>query len=130
MWMRSGLLFLLLLLHNVVYSAVPTYGFASPELAQRFADLTRELRCPKCPNQSLSDSDAIISTNLRRHVQTMLDQGYSDNEIRAFMAQRYGDFILYDPPLKASTLVLWFAPAILSVSMNKITIYAWPLVIP
>ena len=96
-------------------AAIETYQFATPEMADRFEDLTAELRCPKCQNQNLSDSDSIISKDLRRQVKTMVDAGKSDDEIRTFMVQRYGDFILYDPPFKMETLVLWLAPGVLVV---------------
>ena len=94
-------------------AAIETYQFAAPELANRFTELTAELRCPKCQNQNLADSDSIISKDLRRQVKRMIDAGQSDDEIRAFMVQRYGDFILYDPPFNTRTLVLWLAPALL-----------------
>jgi len=104
-----------MLLASPAQAAIETYQFATPEMAERFNDLTEELRCPKCQNQNLSDSDSIISVDLRRQVKTMVDGGKTDDEIRTFMAQRYGDFILYDPPFKMQTLVLWLAPAILLV---------------
>ena len=106
---------LLLMLSSPAHAAIETYQFASPEMAERFTDLTAELRCPKCQNQNLSDSDSIISVDLRRQVKTMVDEGKTDDEIRTFMAQRYGDFILYDPPFKMETLVLWLAPGVLLV---------------
>ena len=102
----------LLVLASPAHAAIETYQFATPEMAERFNDLTQELRCPKCQNQNLSDSDSIISVDLRRQVKTMVDAGQTDDEIRTFMAQRYGDFILYDPPFKMQTLVLWLAPAV------------------
>ena len=94
-------------------AAIETYGFANDDMAERFVALTEELRCPKCQNQSLADSDSIIATDLRRQVKIMIDRGQSDAEIRSFMVQRYGDFILYDPPFKVATLFLWLAPIIL-----------------
>ena len=103
---------LLLLLSSPAQAAIETYEFASPEMADRFNDLTEELRCPKCQNQNLSGSDSIISKDLRRQVKRMVDDGKSNDEIRTFMAQRYGDFILYDPPFKMETLVLWLAPGV------------------
>jgi len=96
-------------------AAIETYQFSTPEMAERFNDLTEELRCPKCQNQNLSGSDSIISVDLRRQVKTMVDDGKTDDQIRTFMVQRYGDFILYNPPFKTQTLVLWLAPAVLLV---------------
>lgn len=106
-----------------VVAAIETYQFASPELAERFTDLTLELRCPKCQNQNLADSDSIIAKDLRRQVKIMVDDGQSDKQIRAFMVQRYGDFILYDPPFKTQTLVLWLAPLVLLVMGVSVVVF-------
>ena len=113
--LSAVLLSALLTLASPARSAIETYQFASPDLAERFTDLTEELRCPKCQNQNLSDSDSIISKDLRRQIKQMVDDGKSDDQIRTFMVQRYGDFILYDPPFTLQTLVLWLAPAVLLV---------------
>ena len=113
--LNALLLAMAMLFANSAMAAIETYQFATPEMADRFEDLTAELRCPKCQNQNLSDSDSIISKDLRRQVKTMVDAGKSDDEIRTFMVQRYGDFILYDPPFKMETLVLWLAPGVLVV---------------
>ena len=106
-----------------VVAAIETYQFASPELSERFTDLTLELRCPKCQNQNLADSDSIIAKDLRRQVKIMVDDGQSDEQIRAFMVQRYGDFILYDPPFKTQTLVLWLAPLVLLVMGALVVVF-------
>jgi cytochrome c-type biogenesis protein CcmH len=113
--LNALLLSMAMLFASSAMAAIETYQFATPEMADRFEDLTAELRCPKCQNQNLSDSDSIISKDLRRQVKTMVDAGKSDDEIRTFMVQRYGDFILYDPPFKMETLVLWLAPGVLVV---------------
>ncbi|MDC9720335.1 MAG: cytochrome c-type biogenesis protein CcmH [Gammaproteobacteria bacterium] len=89
---------------------IKSYEFAQPQMAQRFSDLTTVLRCPKCQNQNLADSDSIIAKDLRAQIQTLLNDGQSDKQITDFMVQRYGDFILYDPPFNQATLVLWIAP--------------------
>lgn len=108
---------------TTVVAAIETYQFASPELSERFTDLTLELRCPKCQNQNLADSDSIIAKDLRRQVKIMVDDGQSDEQIRAFMVQRYGDFILYDPPFKTQTLVLWLAPLVLLVMGALVVVF-------
>ena len=113
--LNALLLAMAMLFASSAMAAIETYQFATPEMADRFEDLTAELRCPKCQNQNLSDSDSIISKDLRRQVKTMVAEGKSDDEIRTFMVQRYGDFILYDPPFKMETLVLWLAPGVLVV---------------
>ncbi|HCH32612.1 MAG TPA: cytochrome c-type biogenesis protein CcmH [Oceanospirillaceae bacterium] len=101
---------MLLLAANGSFASIETYQFTQPEMAQRFNDLTTVLRCPKCQNQNLADSDSIIAKDLRAQVHNLLEQNQSNDQITDFMVQRYGDFILYDPPFKRSTLVLWLAP--------------------
>jgi len=93
------------------WASIESYQFSQPEMAERFTDLTQVLRCPKCQNQNLADSDSIIAKDLRAQVKSLLDEGQSDDQITDFMVQRYGDFILYDPPFKSATYVLWLAPA-------------------
>lgn len=88
-------------------------SFADPILAARFEDLTRELRCLVCQNQSIADSHAPLATDLRRQVRDMLLRGASDDEIIEFMTARYGDYVLYKPPLSALTVLLWLGPFLL-----------------
>jgi cytochrome c-type biogenesis protein CcmH len=68
------------------------------------------LRCPKCQNQNLADSDSIIAKDLRAQVQKLINTGQTDRQITEFMVQRYGEFILYDPPFNKATMVLWLMP--------------------
>ncbi|WP_246189362.1 cytochrome c-type biogenesis protein [Pseudoxanthomonas kalamensis] len=79
----------------------------------RFQTLTHELRCVMCQNQSLADSNAQIAHDLRREVLTLMQQGKSDAEIKDYLVQRYGEFVLYRPPLETGTWLLWFGPALL-----------------
>ena len=79
---------------------------------QRFHDLTAELRCVMCQNQSLADSDAPIAHDLRREVFNLMREGRSDAEIKAFLVERYGEFVLYRPQFGGGTLMLWLGPAI------------------
>lgn len=79
----------------------------------RFHALTAELRCVQCQNQSLADSNAQIAHDLRREVLTLMQQGRSDAEIKQFLVDRYGPFVLYRPQLEGSTLLLWFGPGLL-----------------
>jgi cytochrome c-type biogenesis protein CcmH len=79
----------------------------------RYEHLTQELRCLVCQNQTIADSNASLAADLRREVKEMIASGKSDDEIRQFLTARYGDFVLYDPPLSARTLLLWAAPGIL-----------------
>lgn len=85
----------------------------SPAQEQRYHKLLRELRCLVCQNQSLAESDAGLATDLRAKVKAMLTEGSSDAEIFAFMTERYGDFVLYQPPFKSQNYVLWLAPFLL-----------------
>ncbi|UCE90615.1 MAG: cytochrome c-type biogenesis protein CcmH [Pseudomonadota bacterium] len=84
--------------------------FTSEDQKQRFKDLIEELRCTVCQNQSLSDSNASLARDLRHKVRELMDEGLTDEEIKTFLAARYGDFVLYNPPLKRSTYMLWFGP--------------------
>lgn len=103
----------LLMLVVTSLAAVEPRDFSSPEEEARFAELTEELRCTVCQNQSLADSDAPLARDLRDEVQTMLQQGNSDEEIKRFLVERYGDFVLYRPPVRGNTLLLWLAPLLL-----------------
>lgn len=86
-----------------------------PQLEQRVTRLAAELRCLVCQNQSLADSNADLAVDLRNQVREMLRAGRSEQEVREFMVQRYGDFVLYKPPLKATTILLWVGPFVLLV---------------
>jgi cytochrome c-type biogenesis protein CcmH len=85
--------------------------FQSKQQEERFNQLTRELRCLVCQNQNLADSDAQLAHDLRAEVHEMLVAGKSDDEIKLFMVERYGDFVLYRPPVQENTYLLWLAPA-------------------
>ncbi len=76
----------------------------------RYESLAHELRCLVCQNQSLADSSADLAQDLKREVKNLIGQGKSDAEIKAFLQARYGDFVLYSPPLKSNTVLLWGAP--------------------
>lgn len=86
--------------------------FDDPETKQRYDTLLEELRCLVCQNQSLADSGAGLADDLREEVERMLREGKTDDQVRDFMVERYGDFVLYEPPLKTSTILLWFSPFI------------------
>jgi cytochrome c-type biogenesis protein CcmH len=76
----------------------------------RLKKLSEELRCLVCQNQTLADSNAELAVDLRRQVETMISGGRSDREIRDYMVERYGDFVLYRPPMQGNTLALWLGP--------------------
>lgn len=86
--------------------------FNNPEQEQIYSVLIDELRCLVCQNQTIADSNADLAKDLRRQVHEMLGQGKSKDEIVEFMTQRYGDFVLYNPPFKAKTGLLWIGPVI------------------
>lgn len=88
--------------------------FQDPQTKDRYYALLAQLRCLVCQNQSLADSHAELAQDLRQKVYEMLQQGASDKQIVNFMVERYGDFVLYNPPLKTSTILLWFGPFILA----------------
>jgi cytochrome c-type biogenesis protein CcmH len=83
---------------------------ADPALEKRMLQLAAELRCLVCQNQTIADSTAPLAEDLRRQVREMIARGESDKQIIDFMTQRYGDFVLYRPPLKGTTVALWFGP--------------------
>ena len=84
-----------------------------PVLEARVMRISSELRCLVCQNQTIADSHADLAQDLRNQVRDMLRQGKSEAEILAYMTQRYGDFVLYRPPVKPTTTLLWFGPALL-----------------
>ena len=97
---------------NQQADAAPLQFHSSAEEA-RFHALTLQLRCVMCQNQSLADSDAPIAHDLRREVFHLLREGRSDEEIKTFLVDRYGEFVLYRPPFAGNTLLLWIAPAVI-----------------
>jgi cytochrome c-type biogenesis protein CcmH len=108
---RAALLLLLLALG--AQAAVETYEFTDEQQRQRYLEFTRELRCPKCQNQNLADSNAPIAADLRRELHRLLGEGKSDAEIVDFMVSRYGEYVLYKPRLEPKTWLLWAAPMLM-----------------
>lgn len=98
---------------QVVATTSQTLGFDDPVMEKRYQSLIKELRCPKCQNQNLADSNSQIAVDLRNEVYSMLAQGKADMEITSYMVERYGDFVLYRPKVNQLTYILWFGPAIL-----------------
>jgi len=84
-----------------------------PQIAQRMRALTEQLRCLVCQNETLADSRADLAEDLRKEIREQMKAGKSDEEIIAFLTQRYGDFVLYKPPVKSTTYLLWFGPFVL-----------------
>jgi len=94
-------------------SPVETFEFNDEVTKIRFQALSKELRCPKCQNQNLADSNSPIAQDLRKELYELLQQGKADSEIVDFMVSRYGEFVLYRPRVSALTYVLWFGPVVL-----------------
>lgn len=94
-----------------------------PVIEQRLAKLSHELRCLQCQNQTLADSPAGIAADLRREIRTQMKAGKSDQEIVAFLTQRYGDFILYKPRVTPATYLLWFGPFVILIAGLGILFY-------
>lgn len=101
---------LLLLFSGVAFSATDTMTFRSEAQEQQFRQLTAELRCPKCQNNSIADSNSMIAMDMRQKVYQLMQEGKSKSEIVAYMVARYGNFVTYEPPLTPLTLLLWLLP--------------------
>jgi cytochrome c-type biogenesis protein CcmH len=105
-------LFALLALSTLAH-AIDPLQFKDREQEVRFQNLAKQLRCLVCQNQDLADSDADLAKDLRKQVFDMMQSGKSDAQIKEYLVARYNDFVLYDPPLKPGTMLLWFAPGVL-----------------
>ena len=112
--MTLRIIALFLLMFSLQLSAAEVIlDFDSPKQEQRYKSLIDELRCMVCQNQNLADSNAELAEDLRDRTYDMIRTGASDDEIIDYMVERYGDFVLYRPPVKTSTLLLWYGPALL-----------------
>ena len=88
-------------------------AFDDPELQARYEKIIDEVRCLKCQNQTIKDSNAFLASDLRREIRRMIEEGKTDAEIYDFLVARYGEFALYRPRMSGKTLVLWIAPFLL-----------------
>ena len=104
------LLLLLLLLPALGLAAIDPLPFKDAAEEARFRALVAELRCMVCQNQNLGDSDAPLAKDLRREVFDLMRRDMSDDEVREFLVDRYSEFVLYRPPVRANTMLLWFGP--------------------
>jgi len=103
----------LTLLVNIAHADEAVPLASDPALEQRLVSISEEMRCLVCQNESLSGSRSELAQDLRREIRNLIKQGKTDAEIRAFMVDRYGDFILYRPPVKPTTWLLWIGPFVL-----------------
>ena len=108
--MRLSAFLLVLLLSAGAFASIDAYEFQTAEDEQRFRQMVEELRCPKCQNQNIADSNAGLAKDIKDRTFRMINEGKSNQEITNFMVERYGDFITYRPPMKPSTWFLWFGP--------------------
>ena len=113
--MRAFLLAVLLASGGAALAIDAEDAFDDPVLQQRYEKINRELRCLVCQNQTIADSNATLAQDLRREVRDMIAAGQTDDQIRDFMIERYGDFVLYRPRMTAGNFLLWAAPVLLLV---------------
>ena len=112
--MKKTWLFLTaLLFSSMAFSSIDALNFTSPQQESDYHQLTQSLRCPQCQNNNIADSNATIAVDMRGKVFELLQEGKSKNDVVDYMVARYGNFVTYDPPMTASTLVLWIAPLLL-----------------
>src|SRR6476646_12106097 len=107
---RVAFLFLISLCLVGVMPAKEAQPNEDPQIEQRMRHLTEQLRCLVCQNETLADSHADLAEDLRKQIREQIKAGKSDQEIIGFLTDRYGDFVLYKPPVKATTYLLWFGP--------------------
>ncbi|KPH63957.1 cytochrome C biogenesis protein CcmH [Pseudoalteromonas porphyrae] len=111
--MKYVLISFFLLFSTGILAEQNRYVFANDEQAQRFGELTKELRCPKCQNQNIADSDAVVAKDLRDKVLLLVKDGKTKDEVIDYMIDRYGYFVHYEPPVTPATLVLWVLPVLI-----------------
>ena len=111
--LRAWLVAALLVLCGTAYAIDAEDAFDDPVLQKRYENINRELRCLVCQNQTIADSNATLAQDLRREVRDMIAAGQTDAQIREFMIERYGDFVLYRPRMTAGNFLLWAAPVLL-----------------
>lgn len=121
--MRYLLIGLLCMLPVMTHAGEATDMAADPVLEKRMIGLAEKLRCLVCQNESLASSHAELAEDLRREVREQMQKGLTDQEIIDYLVSRYGDFVLYDPPVKATTLVLWYGPFALLLAGGGVLVY-------
>jgi cytochrome c-type biogenesis protein CcmH len=112
MRLSLGILLVGLFLSVASMATEDKYQFENEQQRSLFAELSKELRCPKCQNQNLADSDAMIAADLKRKVHELVLAGQDKEQVIAYMKQRYGDFVYYQPPVNSMTIWLWLLPVL------------------
>jgi cytochrome c-type biogenesis protein CcmH len=108
-----------------LFATQDKFQLDEPQKTTLFLELTKELRCPKCQNQNIADSDAMIAVDLKRKVHELVKKDYTKEQVIDFMKQRYGDFVYYKPPVNSMTIWLWLLPilfviaALVSIAMSR-----------
>ena len=115
--MRFLLGLLMLVISGSALATIDVMQFKDEAQEQQFRQLTEQLRCPKCQNNSIADSNSMIATDLRQKVYELMQEGKSQKEIVDYMVARYGNFVTYDPPLTPLTVLLWVMPVRLSLEL-------------
>ena len=121
--MRFLLGVLMLMISGSALATIDVLQFKDEAQEQQFRQLTEELRCPKCQNNSIADSNSMIATDLRQKVYELMQEGKSKKEIVDYMVARYGNFVTYDPPLTPLTVLLWVLPVV-AIGIGGVG-YAW-----
>lgn len=112
--MKRAALLLGAFLVSTTASGIDTgVAFEDPEMQARYENIISEVRCLVCQNQNIKDSNVFLAADLRREIRRMMSEGMTDAEIADFLVARYGDFVLYNPPKRGRTLILWITPALL-----------------
>jgi len=99
-----------LVFSSLAFSAIDTFEFDNAQQAQTFHDLTNQLRCPKCQNQNIADSNAQLAKDLRNKTYQLVKEGKNEDQVLAYMVARFGNFVRYDPPMTPATIFLWLGP--------------------
>lgn len=114
--MRYLLLAIVLMLALPALAVEEKYDFANEDQAQLFSELTKELRCPKCQNQNIADSDAVVAKDLRDKVEELVKEGQNKDQVIDYMIDRYGYFVHYQPPVTPATILLWILPGLIVIA--------------
>lgn len=113
----QSVLLTLLMITMPSYALTDIISFKSPEQEQLYRELTAELRCPKCQNQNIADSNAVVAVDMRHKTLQLIEQGMDKTQVIDYMKTRYGDFVHYQPPFRFSTMWLWFLPVLLVLTL-------------
>jgi cytochrome c-type biogenesis protein CcmH len=109
-FMRLLVMLGIMMLGSIALASIDIFEFSSEENRLQYNELTKELRCPKCQNQDIADSNAPIAQDMRKEVYRLIEDGQSTEAVVQFMVERFGEFVSYDPKIIPATYLLWFGP--------------------